>query len=302
MGRRGGAFPSVRRLSLFTSLSGRTVQRSISQLEAIGCLRLERRAGCKTRYHLELSKLPDTPVTLSPHPRHSVTSDTASPPTEDPKTPDTVSRTPDRGSSPTEAPREAPKEAPIELGIDFHPKVIPGREGWYEVEVGSEVFLLDHKPRSSGAYAIAIALWHHIHRQSTGRRYGWVWRGPKSDGPRVKRWCEAVKAGRIRKDPNDGRKTIIADVEDPGPPLRALGEAMLAYHNAAKRGQAFPEGEPPTTRWFDDQISRWLQANPDDEPPTRRRGRQTLQEKLSGLIAVAHEDGIFDEEDQENGG
>jgi len=95
----GRSFPSVARMMRMSSMSDRTCQRSIQWLEDNGYLVREMRSGKSTVYRLtpdRVSPLPptqchprqsDTPDTVSPHPRHSVT------PTPDTVSPITINRT-----------------------------------------------------------------------------------------------------------------------------------------------------------------------------------------------------------------
>lgn len=95
----GRSFPSVARMMRMSSMSDRTCQRSIQWLEDNGYLVREMRSGKSTVYRLtpdRVSPLPptqchprqiDTPDTVSPYPRHSVT------PTPDTVSPITINRT-----------------------------------------------------------------------------------------------------------------------------------------------------------------------------------------------------------------
>jgi len=103
-------FPGVERLVAWTSLSRRSVQRSVQRLEAVGALKVERKVGLANRYDLSplesLTSATQTPVpeghqclgdtppvpeghptgaTVTPHPCHTDTrSDPVSDPVRDP--------------------------------------------------------------------------------------------------------------------------------------------------------------------------------------------------------------------------
>lgn len=162
--------------------------------------------------------------------------------------------------------------------MTFRRKVLPGGQAWFEVVVGSETFHLDHEPASSSPLHVALAIWVHLHRQRTGCDY-------PLDGGRdvghMKRACVVARVGTARQDPDDRRKKVLAPVEDPGPPLRALGNAMNAYHKAVEAGTAFPSG-PATVSAFVNGIGRWLQVDPNKAPGTAS-GKLTLDQELDVL-------------------
>jgi len=64
----GQCWPSVATLVACTELSERTVQRAIAKLVAQGVISRAFSKGHSTRYALRI-----TPVTVTPHPRHSGT-------------------------------------------------------------------------------------------------------------------------------------------------------------------------------------------------------------------------------------
>jgi len=84
---RPAVFPSVPRLARLTSLSERTVRRSVADLEAIGVLAITRRQGQSNTHAMHFGALPLNPG-------HHVTPDTVSPLTELQGTPDTMAGPP----------------------------------------------------------------------------------------------------------------------------------------------------------------------------------------------------------------
>lgn len=85
----GECYPSVPTLEQKCSMSDRSVQRAITELEAGGYLTRTMRTGRATLY------------LMKPDPRHSVTPDKVSPPTRRHPTPDTVSPPPPTQCHPT---------------------------------------------------------------------------------------------------------------------------------------------------------------------------------------------------------
>ena len=99
--------------------------------------------------------------------------------------------------------------------------------------------------KPSSAYQRAIHLWDQEYLLVyPGALAGYPWRfsGRDADGARVKSWLAGVR--RIRPDQWEA----------------ALQGAIRSYLRAVRAGTAWPVGEPPSTRIFTRDLSRWLQA------------------------------------------
>ena len=112
--------------------------------------------------------------------------------------------------------------------------------------------------RGGSPYHETIRLWDLEHEAAFGSRYPWRFKGRSSDGGRVKAWIASA------------------------PPDR-LQSAFRAYFGAVKAGRAWPQGEPPQTRHFDRDLSRWLSSVKLQEPPAS--GHDRIDATNAGLTA-----------------
>lgn len=94
-----------------------------------------------------------------------------------------------------------------------------------------------------------------------GTRYPWNFTGRYSDRAKIREWVTVFEIAR--------HPERLAD----------LRNAALAYCRAAKVGAAFPKGDPPTTKFFTEQLAVWRQKDPNETP--RLNGRPDKGRLLS---------------------
>lgn len=93
----------------------------------------------------------------------------------------------------------------------------------------------------STTYAKAVDVWDAEYKRRYGSVYPWQFKGRDADGARVKSWLA------------NARITESA----PGEGLDRLHAAIRAYMDAVDAAEAFPRGDPPTTRRFSSEWSKW---------------------------------------------
>jgi hypothetical protein len=104
------------------------------------------------------------------------------------------------------------------------------------------------KAPPSKAYPLAIECWTVEHRAAFGADYPWVFKGRDADGSRVKAWLAAA----------------CVSEDGPAAGLDRLATAIRAYFAAVRAREAWPRGDPATTKAFSRDLAKWLRTSPDD--------------------------------------
>lgn len=108
-------------------------------------------------------------------------------------------------------------------------------------------------PASPGSAPVAPSraatlAWDSEHRAAFGTEYPWRFKGRDPDGSKVSVWLSTARV----------------DHATPGPGIERLRVAFAAYFAAVRNRTAYPRGDPATTKWFTNDVSKWLQTSPDE--------------------------------------
>lgn len=132
------------------------------------------------------------------------------------------------------------------------------------------------KPRKepSGNYHAAIAAWDAEHLSAFGVSYPWVFVGRDADGARIKAWLSTARVTEA----------------DPAPGLGRLRTSFAAYFAAVQTQEAWPRGDPASTRHYTRDIAKWLQVDPmkPTRPPPERQSNASRE--LARLYREADEE------------
>lgn len=232
----GSCWPSAPTLSAETGLDERTVRRSLKELEAMGALVSESRAGRTTVFRVVVEAIPERAT-----PGHVPTPGTT-------PGPGTVPATPGIPPTPPRAPRPEPRAPRPPNGTRTSQGNDPGNGSPVVADATPEPRPPKRKP--SGAYQLAIDAWTLAHREAFDAEYPWQFQGRDADGARVKSW---LATARVTED-------------DPATGIARLRGAFLAYFAAVKAGTSWPKGDPATTKGFTRDIAKWLRT-PSRGPP-----------------------------------
>lgn len=104
------------------------------------------------------------------------------------------------------------------------------------------------RKKPSGTYHLAIQVWDAEHLSAFGVSYPWVFHGRDADGARIKSWLSTARV----------------TIADPTPGLERLRRSFRAYFDAVQSGDAWPRGDPASTRHYTRDIAKWLQVDPDN--------------------------------------
>jgi len=126
----------------------------------------------------------------------------------------------------------------------------------------------------------ASDIWAEVFKEQTGERYPWRFSGrPPTDRQRRELWVD--QAVHVAREAWEAR----------------LEAAVRMYFAACAAGSAFPRNDPPTTRWFTDQLDVWLQRarppRPAIQEPVERLDTPDAQYAAMVEAGMEEEDALY---------